>query len=48
VVVVTVAGGSLLLAAAADLIGRRRFYRLGMLLFALASLLGALAPNATC
>ncbi len=32
---------------AADLIGRRRFYRLGMLLFALASLLGALAPNAT-
>ncbi|HYQ22525.1 MFS transporter [Stenotrophomonas sp.] len=41
-------GGSLLLGGrAADLIGRRRFYRLGMLLFALASLLGALAPNAT-
>lgn len=41
-------GGSLLLGGrAADLLGRRRFYRLGMLLFALASLLGALAPNAT-
>ncbi|HDS0950505.1 TPA: MFS transporter [Stenotrophomonas maltophilia] len=41
-------GGCLLLGGrAADLIGRRRFYRLGMLLFALASLLGALAPNAT-
>ncbi len=41
-------GGCLLLGGrAADLLGRRRFYRLGMLLFALASLLGALAPNAT-
>ncbi len=41
-------GGSLLLGGrAADLLGRRRFYRLGMLLFALASLLGALAPSAT-
>ncbi|WP_184502363.1 MFS transporter [Xanthomonas sp. F10] len=40
-------GGCLLLGGrAADLLGRRRFYRLGMLLFALASLLGALAPNA--
>ncbi len=40
-------GGSLLLGARRRLIGRRRFYRLGMLLFALASLFGALAPNAT-
>lgn len=40
-------GGCLLLGGrAADLLGRRRVYRAGMLVFALASLLGALAPHA--